>query len=472
MPETPDRQGALFHNALESGGSLQIGGEPVRLFEMSVVPERAGPEGLPERFDRNRAVAAYAAEIRAFQTFFGVVVVALAAYHLLVLLPILAVGSSIPVTTAALAEAEQRARVSAEPQIAATATLSGIAQFRGGLASAHQRLYLSIAGLVAQGREIVGRRGNPYKALVKVPKEGANPAAGMQLEDVPVEEVIRRQIGRHAEALSVSLEAALEPLRALKNPPHAPETALRATQASVARDVVGLNQTLRGAFAADPNFWVRWRQDGGLGVASPETAQAVRRIEEGLNSLDASLAATATAWKGRQEQHQAVVSTLRARQTDLKERWAQFSRQFAWMPLGLHGALRLYPLIAGALALTLLVRLRRILALRRAHTGVDLDVLAPSWVVGLPSPAARLWAFILAAAPLAAALHASMAAAADRGLFVNGLGEYNHTMLIGYAATYAVLIVSGLVQLVGIARGLLAAPRRRPVATPSGEAVA
>jgi hypothetical protein len=180
--------------------------------------------------------------------------------------------------------------------------------------------------------------------------------------------------------------------------------------------------------------------------------EGLRRIEEALRMLTRRLAAAGTVAKGRQQALEARVRALRAKQGDLNERLKEFT--------GPEDAMRLYPIVAGALTLTALFRLRRILALRRALAGVDLDLVALSWVVASPSSPGRWWALLLIASPLGATIHAAAAALADRGLFVTVLGDPSQAMMVGYAVVYTALILVGIGQLLAVTRGLMVAPRK------------
>ncbi len=384
----------------------------------------------------------------------------MAAFHLLVLLPFLQLRAALPAVADGLATIEQEIRAADEAQKAAAVAGGGIERFRRTLAADPEQLRSAIADLVARGRAVAGPRGDPYKAVIRIPREGPRPATAPAVEEVLVEEAVRRQIGRQMEALSLSLEAALETLRLLKNAPAETEETLRATQEAVGREVVGLNQILREAFASEPNFWLRWQRQGAtFGAASARAEEATRRIEEALRALNRRMAAAAVVAKGRQQAQEDRIRALRAKQADLNERMKEFARRLEWLPIGLDDAMRLYPMVAGVLTLTMLFRLRRILVLRRALAGVDLDLVAPSWIVGSPSSPGRWWALLLIAAPLIATIHAAVAALTDRGLFVTVLGEPSQTMMAGYAAGYVLLILVGMGQLLVVTRGLMIAPR-------------
>jgi hypothetical protein len=122
--------------------------------------------------------------------------------------------------------------------------------------------------------------------------------------------------------------------------------------------------------------------------------------------------------------------------------------------------MRLYPLVAGVLGLMALFRVRRLLVLRRGLAGVDLEQLAPSWVLVTANVPGRLWSVALLAVPLAAAIHGAAVALADPGVFVNALGEASPLASAGYAVVYAVIILTGLWQFALVARALFAPQKR------------
>lgn len=122
--------------------------------------------------------------------------------------------------------------------------------------------------------------------------------------------------------------------------------------------------------------------------------------------------------------------------------------------------MRLYPVVAATLSLMALFRVRRIMELRRGLAGIDLDQVAPSWVVGSSTTPGRIWAIVLLAAPLLAAMHVALAALSDPGVFTNALGEASPLASAGYAVAYALLILTGLWQLTMTARTMLAQQKR------------
>ena len=131
-----------------------------------------------------------------------------------------------------------------------------------------------------------------------------------------------------------------------------------------------------------------------------------------------------------------------------------FSARLAWLPLGLGGWARLYPLIAGGLALTVLFRLRRILLMRRSLSDIDLDVMAPSWVLGASSAPGRWWAMVLVSLPVAAMIYAGAAAIRDPGLFSGVLGEPSPATRAVYGLAYLGLAVVSAWQLLLASRGI------------------
>jgi len=267
------------------------------------------------------------------------------------------------------------------------------------------------------------------------------------LEEVLVEEETRRHIGRTVEALSLSLEAALEPLRSVKPAPAKSEEAYHAAQV-VSRDIMALNHVLREAFAADPNFWARWQgQDSRFGAVSARAKDAVRRVEDGLRALDGTLVAASALWKRQQQADRALSVALRARQTEVNERLTEFPRRLGWIPGDLEETLRLYPIVAGALAVTALLSLWHILRTRRAGAG-ERSVL------------------FLVAAPLIATIHAAVAVMTDRGLHATAPGNPGPTT--PYDAAYAALILVGATLLVVVMRRLMTAPRMPSAAPAAG----
>lgn len=419
---------------------------------------------MPDAADRERAIAAYAAEVRAFHAFFGAVLLAMAGFHLAVLLPFYQARAAAPLMAGALARVRVEAAAAEAAEKAAKAAAAALGEFRRALETEPAELRRSIAELVARGRAAAGADGDPYKATIRVPGEGGRQGEGAPGEEpAPVEEAIRRLIGRKVEALSLALDAVMEPLRALGNPPREITEALRTAEETLVRGVLALNEALREAFAADPGFWHRWDGPGAtLGAASTRTEEIAREIEEARRALDRRLALIAAAMKTRQHALQGRAGALSARQRDLADRVAAFAAGPQWMPLRYDEAARLYPVLAGSLALMVLFRLRRLLTLRRAHEGTDLDLMAPSWVVGPRGAPGRWWALVLVCLPLVATIHAATAALGDPGLFVSLLGEPSPTSMMVFAGLYGVLVLAGIAQLPQVTRGLVGGPVRRP----------
>jgi len=393
---------------------------------------------VPEPTDRERAIAAYAAEVRAFHTLFGTVLVVIAVLYVAVVLPFLQTRAAVPLL------ADERTRIQHEKAVtetaleAATKAARALAEFRDALDSGPAMLRRAIADQVARSR------------------------AGAA-EPVPLDEAIKQQIGKQIEALGVALDGALGPLRALQNPPAEIAEALRAAEQDLGRHVLSLNEVLREAFAADPAFWQRWDEPGAtFGAASPRAEEILREIEQARRAFDRRLATAAAALRSRQPELQSRYAELAARGRDLKERLAGVN-SYPWsIPLSLGDLARLFPALAGVLTLMVLFRLRRIIALRRAHEGVSLDLLAPSWVVGSRSTPGAWWALILVCAPLVITIHASVATLGDPGLFVSLLGDPSPGSAVAFGAAYTVLVLMGIVQLPGVTRGLVGAPQRRP----------
>ncbi len=407
---------------------------------------------MSEPADRDRAVRAYAAHLRAFQVFFGAVLLALGAFHLLVLVPYLGLRAALPGISDSLAAAQAQIKSAEDIQRAADIAGGAITLFRRAVAAGPERLRFAINDFVARGRSVVGPNGDPYKANIKVPKEGT-PAGAAEDETVTVDEAVRRQIGKEIESLTMAFDQAIDPVRSIKGLPPDVESLLRDTQGSVGRDVISLNEILRQAFDADPNFWKRWDRPGAtFAVTSARAEETMRRIDSALRALSKGVSNASQQAKNQQPGAQARLETLRGRQDDLKERMAKAGQVFGRLPLSLDDAARNYPVVAGVLAVTALVRLRGLLALRRMLGGGDLDLVAPSWVIGAPSSPGRWWVLVLIAAPVAATIHASVAALTDPGLFTTILGDASRTMFMGYAAAYTLLAALGLAHLLIIAR--------------------
>jgi hypothetical protein len=271
-----------------------------------------------------------------------------------------------------------------------------------------------------------------------------------------VDEAIRRQIGQQTDALSGAVDAVLEPLRAVRNPSPEVADAARTVEAEVGRRVLALNQILLEALAADPAFWTRLeRADATFAEVSPRGEEWMQGISGALRVAETRLVGAISAAKDRENAARLRVTLLGERRRHLQERMAALHARLSWLPPGLEGWLRLYPLVAGGLALTALFRLRRILNLRRSLGSVDLDAMAPSWVVGPPGAPGRLWALVLVALPVAAAIHASLVAVEDRGAFAGPLGEPDSLRAAAYGALYGALSLAGLWQLILTGRAVL-----------------
>jgi len=395
---------------------------------------------VPELSDRERAIAAYAAEVRAFHAFFGTVLVVISLLYVAAVLPFLQTRAAVPLVADARARI-QHEKAATEAALDAAAKAAGaLVEFRDALDSGPAALRHAIADLVTRSR------------------------AGAA-EPTPLEEAIRQQIGKQVETLGVALDGAFGPLRALQNPPAEIAEALRAAEQDLGRHVLALNEALREALAADPAFWNKWDEPGAtFGAASPRAEEVLREIEQARRAFDRRIATAAAALRSRQPELQARSAELAARGRDLKEHLARVN-SFPWsVPLGLDDLARLFPVLAGVLTVMALFRLRRILALRRAHDGVNLDHLAPSWVVGSRGTPGAWWALILVCAPLVITIHAAVAALADPGLFVSLLGDPSPGSAVAFGTAYAMLVLIGIGQLPAVTRGLVGAPQRRPQA--------
>lgn len=393
---------------------------------------------MPEPSDRERAITAYATEVRAFHALFVTILVVVVVLYMAVVFPFLRTRAALPLVAETLARVQQEV-ASAEAAIEAGGKAVGaLVEFRNVLDAGPAALRRSIADLLARSRTFAGG-----------PRD--------------TEEAIRQQIGRQVEALSVALDGALGPLRALQNPPAEIAEALRTGEQDLARNVLALNQVLLEAFAADPLFWQRLNSQGAtFGAASPRAEETVREIEQARRLLDRQLATAVAAARIRQPALQARSAELTARQNDLKARLAR-ANSYPWsIPLGPNDLARLFPVFAGVLTLIAFFRLRRILTLRLAHEGVSLDLLAPSWVVGPRSAPGAWWALILVCAPLVTTIHASVAALGDPGLFTTVLGDPSSSSVAAFGAAYAVLVLVGICQLPAITRGLVGKRQRQP----------
>jgi hypothetical protein len=218
---------------------------------------------------------------------------------------------------------------------------------------------------------------------------------------------------------------------------------------------------LREAFAADPAFWERLTGTT-FAPASERAVEWAKGTTDAQRMLETRLAAAATTLKSRTRTAQARMTALQERHSELRERTTAFTARLSWLPLGLDGWTRLYPLIAGGLALTALFRLRRILLLRRALHGIDLDVMAPSWIVGASTAPGRWWAVTLIALPVLAMLHAVVVSLRDPNLYTGVLGEPSLLQALVYGVLYAGLSAAAIWQLVLVSRGIFARGTERP----------
>jgi hypothetical protein len=324
-----------------------------------------------------------------------------------------------------------------------------MAPFKETLAAAPDRLRRAIADLAAEARAAGGA--DPYKAVISVPREG-----GEGTDLITVAEAIRRRIGREVETLTLAFEQAIETAQTVPALPSELDQIMRETRRTVGIEIVSLNEILREAFDADPAFWRRMEQrDNGLATASPRAAEAMRRIEGALRALDRALAVASLQAVQRREAAVSRAQSLQERLDFLTLRVASMGAAFNGIPLGMDSAARLYPLVAGVAAVTVLVRLRRLMALRRALHEMELDLAAPSWVAGSASAPGRWWALLLVLLPTLATLHAAYAAAADRALFAGPSGNGGGAAEIAYVTAYGAIALITLVQSAYAARELL-----------------
>ncbi len=418
---------------------------------------------MPEPSDRERGINAYAAEVRSFQRFFSIVLFTIVALHLLVLRPLIQVRTAMPVLAGRIAEVERQVAATEGADRTAAASAAALAQFRRAMETGPEDLRRTIGTLVARGRDAAGPGGDPYKATIRAPRDVTQTSSGSPAEEtILVEEAIRAQIGRQVEALSMALDAALDPLRTMKTPSPEIQEALRVAQEDLGRNVLALNEVLRAAFAGDPEFWRKLSGPGAsFGAASSRALEVTRRINEALRTLDSQLTSP-SGTKNRQAVLQARITTLEGRRGELRDRLTGLNARLAWIPLSPEEWMRLYPILVGALALTVLFRLRRILNYRRALSGVDLDLLAPSWIVGSPGAPGRWWALLLMALPLLAAMYAAYSVMVDPGLFTSILGDPSPVMMVGFWAAYLALVGVGIVQLLTVARALAVTQPKRP----------
>jgi hypothetical protein len=265
---------------------------------------------------------------------------------------------------------------------------------------------------------------------------------------------VQRVFGKQTEALSIALDGALGPLRALRPVPSEIADAIKIAEEGLGRNVFALNDLLREAFEGDPPFWQRLSVPGATFASiSARGTSWHAGTTEALRSVEERLASAATHAKSREQVLAQRAQTLDGQQTQARERLSRFTTRMAWLPVGLELWTRLYPIVAGALALTVLVRLQRIMLLRHALGDRHLDELAPSWIVGPPGAPGRWWALTLVFVPLLLAAHAAIASMRDASLFVNPVGDRDVVMLAVYGAAYAAIVVAGILQLRAMLRG-------------------
>ncbi len=386
---------------------------------------------MPDNQERERALAVYASEIRSYHTFFWLAFLAAGILHLLVLMPFLQARASLPRVEVALERAvhEEAAIVSAQRALAATS--DALVRFRRQFESGPLELHAAIAEIVERGGE----------AAV-------------------VEEAVRRRIGVHSEALTLALDSALEPLAQARTHLPTVEGVLRTARNGVARSVLELNPALRSAFAADPESWQRWQAPGAsYGLASPDLEKVARGIEEGLRGLKLQLAAAGADARDRLRAARERVERVGAGEAAMKARLDAVKAQLDWLPAQPAEVARFFPVVLGGLALTVLLRLRRLLDMRRAIGVSEANPAASSWLVGTPSHAGGWWALALALLPLVGAIHASVMVMADPGVFTTPLGDQDLSLMVGFGATYAVLIAASIAQIPSATRGLVTGQR-------------
>jgi hypothetical protein len=439
-----------------------------------------------ELSDRDRSIAAYAASVRGFHTFFGAVILILILLHLFVLLPFVEVRTAAPTLRAAIEGTQAEAAASGEALRALTASGAALVAFKRALETAPGQIAAQVGALVA--RSYTG--GAPFdyqKAVVRVPREpgippgsagnasAGGPGAGLAAppappsgdEVIPLADAVLRVFGKQTEALSIALDGALGPLRALQAPPGDVTAAIKVAEEGLGRNVLALNDLLREAFEGDPPFWQRLSPPGATFSAISArgaawhagTAEAMRAVEE-------RLASASTLAKSREQALAQRLQMLEGQQAQARERLAAFATRVAWIPIGLESWTRLYPILAGALALTVLVRLQRIMMLRRALGDRHLDELAPSWIIGPPAAPGRWWAVTLVSLPLLMAAYAAFGALRDRDLFVNAVGDRDATMMILYGAFYIAVVAAGVLQLRSMLRGAETPDAARGAAAP------
>lgn len=426
---------------------------------------------MPDNQERERALAVYASEIRAYHTFFWLAFLAAGVIHLLVLVPFLQARASLPQTATALERGVHEEEALKAAQRALASTSDALVRFRKQLDSGPLELYGAIAEMVKRGEAATGAGGDPYSATIRLAAAGPAPSPGPSgagapptgsEEDATVEEAIRRQIGIHSEALTLALDSALEPLGQVRAQLPMVEGALRTARNGIARNVLELNPALRGAFAADRGFWQRWQAPGAsYGAASVEVDKVARGIDEGLRALKLQLAAAGADVRNRLRATRARIEQVSAGETAMKARLEAVTAQMGWLPAQPAEVARFLPVLLGGLSLTVLLRLRRLLEMRRAIGASETNPAASSWLVGAPSYPGGWWSLTLSVLPLIAAIHASVVVLADPGLFTTPLGDPDRAQMIGFGAAYAALLVACTAQVPSVTRGLVTGQRKR-----------
>ena len=418
---------------------------------------------MQELSDRDRSIAAYAASVRSFHTFFGSVILVLVLLHLFVLLPFIEVRTAAPTLRSAIERTQAEAITTADAQKGLATSATALVAFKKALETAPAQIAAQIGGLVARSQP-GGAAFDYKKSVVRVPREPglpASPPAGGTAtgpapangqaggeEVIPIGDAVQRVFGKQTETLSMALDGALAPLRALRPVPSEIADAIKIAEEGLGRNVFALNDLLREAFEGDPPFWQRLSPPGATFAAiSSRGATWQTGTVEALRAVEERLASAATRAKSREQVLTQRAQLLDGQQAQARERLAAFTTRMAWLPVGLELWTRLYPIVAGALALTVLVRLGRIMLLRRALGDRHLDELAPSWIIGPPAAPGRWWALTVVCLPLLLAAHAAIASMRDPSLFVNLFGDRDVAVLGVYGTVYAAILVAGVLQL-------------------------
>ncbi|MDR7555401.1 MAG: hypothetical protein QN157_07315 [Armatimonadota bacterium] len=406
----------------------------------------------------DRVAAAHSAEMRAVHALGAVVLLVVVGGYTLAVRPWLHLRAATRGLEAAAAAAEREALRLERDHEATREAAEALAAARRVATMGPDRLRREIAHLVEQGRAL--EPDDPYKAAVRVTAGPAGPAAGG--ETVPVEEAVRKAIGRHVEQIGLAVETAAAPLLARPDLPAALRALVTETQAAIGPATVALHEAMLQAFARYPDFWRQWEQEPALyaGV-SPEAGDAARRIDDALARALRQLAAMSATLQNQTRAYRDRAGDLRERHRQAAHRLAALRAGSAWMPLGLDDGVRLYPLLAGALALTLYYRLRRALAVRRDLADLEPDRFAPSWLLVGPRMPGRWWALALLAVPMAAAVSVAAVLLADRSVFVTPAGEWSPVVTAGYAIPYTVLGLLSIVEWARLATGQRDATARR-----------